>query len=308
MEKLRAIVITGPTASGKSWLATELARRLPLEIVNVDSAQVYRQMDIGTAKPGPDLRREIPHHLIDIRDPSEPYSVADFCKDAIRVIREISERGNTALLTGGTMLYLKALREGLSELPPANDEVRGDIARLARQEGWEAVHRRLAEVDPQAAARIHPGDPQRLQRALEVYELTGTPLTALHRAGAAALPLRLLEIVIWPPDRQVLHRCIRDRFLGMLAAGFLDEVRALHRRGDLQADLPAIKAVGYRQAWAYLEGELDYETMQEKAIIATRQLAKRQFTWLRGWRGMQLLDSPDMDQALKIVRAASILE
>jgi tRNA dimethylallyltransferase len=278
-----------------------------MEIVSVDSAQVYRTMDIGTAKPGAAILEEIPHHLIDIRDPLNPYSAADFRLDAIRLITDIQARGKIPLLVGGTMLYLKALKEGIADLPGADERIRAEIVDMAKAKGWSAVHERLSEVDPDAARRINPNDPQRLQRALEVYEITGKSITSLHQAGKTACPFELFEIAIIPPDRAVLHQRIEERFDKMLAQGFMEEVKYLFGRGDLCAELPAIKAVGYRQAWAYLRGETDYETMRGKAIIATRQLAKRQYTWLRSWNTLNLIDSPNRPQVLKILEGASIL-
>jgi tRNA dimethylallyltransferase len=301
------VVITGPTACGKSDLAVEIARECGMEIISVDSAQVYRTMDIGTAKPGSAILEEIPHHLIDIRDPLNPYSAADFRLDAIRFIRDIQARGKIPMLTGGTMLYLKALKEGIADLPGANERIRAEIVDMAKARGWTAVHERLSEVDPEAAQRISPNDPQRLQRALEVFEITGKSITSLHQSGKTACPFKLLEIAIVPPDRAILHRRIEERFDKMLAQGFMGEVEHLVGRGDLCAELPSIKAVGYRQAWAHLSGEIDYETMREKAIIATRQLAKRQYTWLRSWNSLNLIDSPNRPQVLKILEGASIL-
>jgi tRNA dimethylallyltransferase len=301
------VVITGPTACGKSDLAVEIARECGMEIISVDSAQVYPSMDIGTAKPDSAILEEIPHHLIDIRDPLNPYSAADFRLDAIRLIGDIQARGKIAMLTGGTMLYLKALREGIADLPGANERIRAEIVDMAKAKGWTAVHERLSEVDPEAAQRISPNDPQRLQRALEVFEITGKSITSLHQSGKTACPFRLVEIAIVPPDRAILHRRIEERFDKMLARGFMGEVEHLVDRGDLCAELPSIKAVGYRQAWAHLSGEIDYETMREKAIIATRQLAKRQYTWLRSWNSLNLIDSPNRPQVLKILEGASIL-
>ncbi len=305
--KSQVVVITGPTACGKSDLALELAREFAMEIVSVDSAQVYRTMDIGTAKPGAGILEEIPHHLIDIRDPLNPYSAAEFRLDAIRRITDILARGRIPLLTGGTMLYLKALKEGIAELPAANEEIRARIANMAKADGWSAVHSRLSEVDPEAANRIDPNDPQRLQRALEVYEITGESISSLHQSGKTGCPFSLLEIAIIPPDRSSLHQRIEQRFDKMLDRGFLEEVERLVGRGDLCAALPSIKAVGYRQAWAHIHGEIDHVTMREKAIIATRQLAKRQYTWLRSWKGLNIIDSPDRLQVLKILEGASIL-
>ena len=302
-----ALVITGPTACGKSDLALEIARRLPVEIVSVDSAQVYRDMDIGTAKPSNDVQFEIPHHLIDIRDPSEPYSAADFRQDAIAAVQDIQARGKIPLLVGGTMLYLKALKDGMATLPPANEEIRARITDLAAQKGWGVVHEKLQDVDPEAAMRINPNDPQRLQRALEVYEITGKSLTAHHRKATSPCPFELLEIAIMPPDRALLHQRIEARFDVMLESGFLREVKMLRDRGDLHENLPSIKAVGYRQIWSHLQGNIDYSTMREMAIVATRQLAKRQFTWLRSWKDLHVIESPDIEETLKILNSASIL-
>ena len=302
-----ALVITGPTACGKSDLALEIARRFPVEIVSVDSAQVYREMDIGTAKPSNDIQLEIPHHLIDIRDPSEPYSAADFRQDAIAAVKDIQARDKIPLLVGGTMLYLKALKDGMATLPPANEEIRARITDLAKRQGWGVVHEKLRDVDPESAMRINPNDPQRLQRALEVYEITGKSLTAHHRKETPPCPFELLEIAIMPPDRALLHQKIEARFDVMLESGFLREVGILYDRGDLDENLPSIKAVGYRQVWSHLQGNIDYSTMREKAIIATRQLAKRQFTWLRSWKDLHVIESPDIDETLKILNGASIL-
>lgn len=303
----KVIVITGPTACGKTELVLQLARQFAIEVVSVDSAQVYRGMDIGTAKPDASILSEIPHHLIDIRDPKDPYSAADFRLNAIQIIKDIQARGNCALLSGGTMLYLKALKEGIAKLPPRNDEVRAGILEIATQRGWDFVHKRLQEVDPEAAARINPNDRQRIQRALEVYELTGKSMTSLHRLGETGCPFELVEIAIFPPDRKELHNRIAMRFDQMLDQGLLEEVRRLIERGDLHDGLPAIKSVGYRQVWAYLQGDLDYVTMREKAIAGTRQLAKRQYTWLRGWKNLNIIDTPDRFQVLKILERASIL-
>jgi tRNA dimethylallyltransferase len=272
----------GPTACGKTGVAVELVQRLPLEIISVDSALVYRGMDIGTAKPDAETLRIAPHRLIDIRDPSEVYSAAEFRDDALREMEAIRVRGNTPLLVGGTMLYFRALQQGLSDLPGADSGVRAQLEAEAREKGWQAMHTRLRRVDPQSAARIHPNDPQRIQRALEVYELSGLPLSELCAAGRQAPPAyRFLKIILAPEQRKVLHERIRQRFELMLAQGFLDEVRRLRARRDLNPGLPSMRAVGYRQAWAYLEGELSQEEWVERAVIATRQYAKRQLTWLR---------------------------
>ncbi len=277
-----AILLMGPTASGKTDLALEIARRFDVEIVSVDSAMVYRGMDIGTAKPDAATLAAFPHHLIDILDPSECYSAARFREDALRVMAQIGANGRIPLLVGGTMLYFRALFQGLSALPDADPAVREALEREAAALGWHAMHARLGEIDPVAAARIHPNDPQRIQRALEVYELTGRPLSELQRQkNETAFPWRALRIALFPAERGVLHARIAQRFDQMLELGFIDEVRALYERGDLDPGMPSMRAVGYRQAWDYLDGRLDREQMRERAIIATRQLAKRQMTWLR---------------------------
>jgi len=306
--RLSAVCIMGPTASGKSDLAIEIARRVPAEIITVDSAQVYEGLDIGSAKPNAALRQEIPHHLLDIRDPATPYSAADFRADALIKVAEIRARGAVPLLTGGTMLYFKALKDGLAQMPVADEGIRREIAAFAEKQGWPAVHKRLEEVDPVAAARIHENDPQRLQRALEVYQISGHSLTYWQSKEMPACPFRLVEIAVIPPDRALLHKKIAARFHQMLELGFLAEVEALCARGDLSANLPAIKAVGYRQAWSYLAGDLSYDEMIERAIIATRQLAKRQYTWLRGWKNIHQIQTTNTAEALKILQVGSILD
>jgi tRNA dimethylallyltransferase len=296
-----AVLLLGPTACGKSALAMALAGQLRLEIVSVDSAQVYRGMDIGTAKPGPDERSRVPHHLLDLREPDQPYSAADFVGDATRAIAGIRGRGRLPLAVGGTMLYARALRGGLSDLPPADAAVRARIEAQARQAGWPALHARLREVDAATAARLPPNDSQRIQRALEVFELTGTPLSRLH--GAARGPgLPLSTIALLPADRAELHRRIERRFDQMLAAGFLDEVRRLAARG-LDADLPSLRSVGYRQALRHLRGETTLAQFRAEAIAATRQLARRQLTWLRAMADARRVD-PFSPSALDDVRAA----
>jgi len=278
----RAILLMGPTGAGKTDAALALAARLPVEIVSVDSAMVYRGLDIGTAKPDAAARARVPHHLIDIRDPAERYSVAEFVRDATQAIAAVAARGRSALLVGGTMLYFRALQSGLAALPAADQGLRAELARRARAEGWPALHAELARVDPAAAARIRPNDAQRIQRALEVYRLTGRPLSEAQRQdlkGAAGGGF--LKLVLAPPERATLSARLEARFDAMLAAGLLAEVEALKRRGDLDAELPALRAVGYRQLWAHLEGACDLRTARELAIRATRQLAKRQYTWLK---------------------------
>jgi len=296
-----ALLLLGPTGSGKSALALALARHVPLEIVSVDSAQVYRGLDIGSAKPSAAERAAVPHHLIDLRDPAEPYSAADFVRDAGAAIDAIRARGRLPLLVGGTMLYAKALRDGLSTLPAADAALRAALEAEAARDGWPALHARLARVDPASAARLAPHDAQRIQRALEVHAITGVPLSALQRAGGT--PRRDLEIfALVPGDRAVLHATLAARFDAMLAAGFLDEVRRLAARGDLSADLPALRSVGYRQAWAHLGGETDDAEFRAAAIAATRRLAKRQLTWLRSLAPAAGVD-PQAADPLPLLRA-----
>ena len=275
------ILLMGPTASGKTDLAIELAKALNGDLISVDSALVYRGLDIGSAKP------DYPHHLIDIRDPAQPYSAADFVSDAVPLINQFVAEGKVPILVGGTMLYFKALLEGLNEMPSADPAIRAQIEGEAEREGWPALHAKLLAVDPVSAARIHPNHSQRLARALEVYRTSGIPLSVWQsHQQVAPLPaerFRLLQIGLCPQDRSVLHERIALRFEHMMAAGFLDEVRHLHQRGDLNADLPAIRAVGYRQLWEHLEGAVSLEEAITRGIAATRQLAKRQLTWLRKW-------------------------
>jgi len=280
-ERIRVLAIMGPTAVGKTELAAELAREFDGEIVSVDSAQVYVGMDIGTAKPGLELRAEIPHHLIDIRDPALAYSAAEFADDAREAVTEIAGRGRLPILAGGTMLYFRALLEGLSPMPSADPALRAELDRLQAEEGSPGLHRRLAAVDPGSARRLHPNDPQRIKRALEVFRLTGRPLAELQAGGGEAPDWRVFRLALAPPQRERLHRRIAERFHGMLERGFLDEVRCLYERGDLDDSLPSVRSVGYRQAWRHLEGRLDHGEMVARGIAATRQLAKRQCTWLR---------------------------
>jgi len=289
----KAYCILGPTASGKSRLAFALARELPIEIVSVDSAQVYRRMDIGTAKPSPEERARVPHHLIDILDPDESYSAGRFRADAIRAVEGIFSRNRIPLLVGGTMLYYRALVAGLDELPAANSAIRKDIDAQAAKRGWPALHADLARVDPAAARRIAPLDAQRIQRALEVWRATGKPLSALQRGGEGSLPFALQTFALLPADRGELHRRIAERFRAMLDAGLIEEVRALRERFRLSAAMPSMRCVGYRQVWDYLEGAYDLTTLREKAIAATRQLAKRQLTWLRSFKDATALAEPD---------------
>ncbi|HGI5918810.1 TPA: tRNA (adenosine(37)-N6)-dimethylallyltransferase MiaA [Yersinia enterocolitica] len=296
-----AIFIMGPTASGKTALSIALRQRLPVELVSVDSALIYRGMDIGTAKPSAEELALAPHRLIDIRDPAESYSAADFRKDALKEMADITAAGRIPLLVGGTMLYFKALLDGLSPLPSADPQVRQRIEQQAAELGWEALHQQLAEIDPVAAARIHPNDLQRLSRALEVFFISGKTLTELTKISGETLPYRVHQFAIAPVSRELLHQRIELRFHQMLDAGFETEARALFDRGDLHTDMPAIRCVGYRQMWSYLSGEIDYDDMVYRGICATRQLAKRQMTWLRGWGSVQWLDSDKPGEALDSV-------
>jgi tRNA dimethylallyltransferase len=304
-----AVCLMGPTAAGKTDLGVTLVEQLPMDIISVDSVMVYRGMDIGSAKPDSATLARAPHRLIDIRDPAEAYSAAQFREDALREMAEISGEGRFPLLVGGTMLYFRALLSGLSSLPSADAEIRTRLEAEAEVEGWASLHRRLAEVDAAAATRIHPNDPQRIQRALEVYELTGVPLSELQQQQQVdqALPYRIIKLAVAPADRSILHQRIAQRFEQMLREGLVEEVESLRQRGDLHLDLPALRAVGYRQVWEFLDGDIDYTEMIERGIIATRQLAKRQFTWLRSEQSLTLLDSLDgrlRDKALKYLDGA----
>lgn len=301
-----AILLVGPTAAGKTDLAIALHERLGCELISVDSAMVYRGMDIGSAKPSAEELARAPHRLIDIRDPAEPYSAADFREDALREIAEITASGRVPLLVGGTMMYLKQLLHGVANLPSSDPAVRAELEAEAEAHGLAALHEALARVDPPSAARIHPNDPQRLMRALEVYRLSGRPLSELWaEQRPETFPWRTLSIGLAPADRAVLHERIARRFDAMLAGGFIEEVAALKARGDLHPELPSMKSVGYRQVWAYLDGEHDRETLRQRGIVATRQLAKRQLTWMRSWEGLDWVDSqgPDpLGDVLKLVR------
>lgn len=304
----RLLALAGPTASGKTDAALALAARIPCEIVSVDSALVYRGMDIGTAKPTAAERAAVPHHLIDIRDPSQAYSAAEFAADAQRLVGEINARGRVALLVGGTMLYFKALFEGLDAMPPADPDLRRQIEAEAQQRGWAALHADLAQADPATAARLSPNDSQRIQRALEVWRTTGRPLSEFHR-GASAGGLRPAGLLsLEPTDRAWLHQRVAERFDAMLAQGFLDEVRQLRARGDLHPGLPSMRSVGYRQAWQALDEGWPPAELRDRGIFATRQLAKRQLTWLRGMkRSVIACDAPDAREqvvalALEVLR------
>jgi tRNA dimethylallyltransferase len=272
----------GPTASGKSALAMKLAEHFPVEIISVDSAQVYRDMNVGTAKPGHEDLARVPHHLIDVLAPTERYSAAQFADDANRLIAEIRERGKLPLLVGGTMLYFKALTQGLNDLPVANPAVRAAIDARAAERGWPRLHEELAAIDPVTAARLQPADRQRIQRALEVFQISGRPLsTLLEGSSREATTTNFLRMALVPSERAALHSRIAQRFDAMLDAGLIDEVRSLRERYALTPDLPAMRAVGYRQVWSYLDGVIDIATLRNQGIFATRQLAKRQLTWLR---------------------------
>jgi tRNA dimethylallyltransferase len=302
----RAVLLMGPTGAGKSELAVQLAREFPFEIVSVDSALVYRGMDIGTAKPDAQTRRGVPHHLIDIRDPAASYSAGEFLLDAVAVMEDIWTRGRQPLFVGGTMLYFHALTAGIADLPQGDPAVRAEIDAHAAAAGWADVHRELALVDPDAAARIHINDPQRIQRALEVYKLTGQPISRLQQSRTSVLAgIEVAEFALAPAERNVLHARIQTRFDAMLAAGFVDEVRGLRERSDLDAEHPSMRAVGYRQVWRFLEGQYALEEASDQAIAATRQLAKRQLTWLRARERAQWFDSAHPDVASMISNALS---
>ena len=300
-----AVLLMGPTASGKTPLALALARVLPLEVVSVDSAQIYRDMNVGTAKPSPSERAAVPHHLIDIIDPTESYSAARFRADALRLMKEITARGRIPLLAGGTMLYFKALREGLSELPESDAAVRGRIDAEAAVCGWPSMHAELAKIDASTAMRLKPNDAQRIQRALEIYRVTGKPMSQLLGRTRSALPFRLLELALVPSDRGELHRRIEFRFDAMLERGLVEELRALRERYALRPGLPSMRCVGYRQAWQHVEGEFGRDELRDRGIFATRQLAKRQLTWLRAMKTVRSFDclAEDLDaEALDYVR------
>ena len=297
-----AIFLMGPTASGKTDLAIQLHQQLPVEVISVDSALIYRGMDIGTAKPSKAELALAPHRLIDICDPAESYSAANFRTDALREMQEISAQGKIPLLVGGTMLYYKALLEGLSPLPSADDKVRSEIEAKAALIGWGGLHQELSKIDPISAQRINPNDSQRINRALEVFYLTGKTLTELTAQKGEALPYDILQFAIAPEQREVLHLRIEQRFHKMIELGFQQEVEKLYRRPDLNENLPSIRCVGYRQMWEYLRGDYDHDEMVFRGICATRQLAKRQITWLRGWTSpIQWLDSLQPAQALEKV-------
>ena len=299
-----AVLLMGPTASGKSALALDLAAQFPVEIVSVDSAQVYRGLDVGTAKPSRAIRESVPHHLVDVCDPADTYSAGRFRRDVLRLVAEIRGRGRVPLLVGGTMLYFRALTRGIAPLPEANAELRARIDARARDLGWPALHAELAARDPEAAARIRPADGQRIQRALEVLELTGRRLSDLQKLAEPA-PLSLAAFALLPVGREELYRRIDRRFLGMMEEGFLDEVRSLRKRDDLNKDLPSLRAVGYRQLWAHLAGECDLDAAIADGQRATRNLAKRQLTWLNADKCLHWLRSLEDQELAPIKRAVA---
>ena len=308
-----AVLVMGPTAAGKTELAIELKEALDGELVSVDSAMVYRGMDIGTAKPDAATLARAPHRLIDICDPAKPYSAADFREDALAAMDDIVAAGRTPILVGGTMLYFAALCTGMADMPPASPGIREALAARLDREGADALHRELAAVDPEAAQRMHPNNRQRLIRALEVYQVAGRPISSLWKRNdhpAATVSYRILPVVLAPPQRVDLHERIRQRFLGMLSEGLIQEVERLQCRGDLSPALPSIRAVGYRQTWEYLNGKTSYSEMVDRALAATRQLAKRQLTWLRRWSGSHWIPSGDpycLEKALKIIETGATL-
>ena len=297
----KAIFLMGPTASGKTDLAIRLAQECKCEIISVDSALIYKGMDIGTAKPTAEEQALAPHLLVDIIDPKQSYSAGDFRDDALRLMQEIVARGNTPLLVGGTMLYYKALVEGLSPLPSANADIRADIERQVAESSWQALHDELRTIDPVSAERIHVNDPQRLSRAIEVYRISGKSMTELTSVKSDPIPFDIQQFAIAPAEKSVLHERIERRFDLMLAGGFEQEVRQLFKRDDLHLDLPSMRCVGYRQMWEYIEGKLDRDEMRFRGVVATRQLAKRQMTWLRGWKQeITWLESADLNNFEKI--------
>ena len=301
------VFLLGPTASGKTALALKLAKKLDVEIISVDSALVYTQMDVGTSKPSAEELASVPHHLIDIISPENAYSAADFRADALRLIKDIQSRGRVPLLVGGTMLYFRALEQGLSTLPSADEALRQMLEQELKEKGVQHMHERLAAIDPESAARIHPNDPQRITRAIEVYELSGKPMSVWWaEQQAQSFPYPLLKIGLAPVERAILHERIARRFEQMLQQGFVDEVKQLRENPMLNLDLPSMRCVGYRQVWQYLDGDFNYETMKDKGIAATRQLAKRQLTWMRSEKNLVLFDSeaPDLlDRVWKTIEA-----
>lgn len=300
-----AIFLMGPTASGKTALAVDLVENYNCEIISVDSALVYKDMDIGTAKPDAELQARAPHRLIDLIDPAEAYSAANFREDALREMADITAKGKVPLLVGGTMMYFKFLRDGAAQLPKANEDIRQKLLAEGEANGWPFMHAKLAEIDPVSALRLKPRDSQRIQRALEVFEVSGKTLTQFwQEQDEQPLPYEVTNFAVMPKERKTLHKRIAQRYKIMMKQGFIDEVKKLYARGDLHEELPSIRCVGYRQVWQYLQGEMDYDEMVERGIIATRQLAKRQVTWLRSWPDLHWLDTEDpnlMQSALKIL-------
>lgn len=305
MQQLPIICLMGPTASGKTDLAIQLCQHLNTEVISVDSALVYKGMDIGSAKPNAEELALAPHRLIDLIDPADSYSAADFRRDALDNIAQLHSQGKIPLLVGGTMMYFKALLEGLSPLPNADQAIRAELEQEAQVKGWALLHQELTHVDPVAATKINENDSQRINRALEVYRLTGKPMSELQKVKSEPLPFDVLQFAIAPSDRAVLHQRIEKRFKIMLDMGFEKEVLALYTRKDLHPDLPSIRCVGYRQMWDYLAGEDDYDEMVFKGIAATRQLAKRQLTWLRGWQNITWLESGDEENLQRVLSSLS---
>ncbi|WJJ94125.1 tRNA (adenosine(37)-N6)-dimethylallyltransferase MiaA [Neopusillimonas aromaticivorans] len=304
------LCLSGPTAAGKSASTLAIASHWPVEIITVDSATIYRGMDIGTAKPSREEQAQVPQHLLDIRDPSESYSAAEFCNDATTLIEQIRGRGRIPLLCGGTMMYYKALREGLNDLPGADPALRAELEAEAEKSGWPALHARLAEVDPVTAARLAPNDSQRIQRALEIWHLSGQPMSVLLQHGRPGAPQsdhQYVTISLEPSDRLALHQRIARRYQQMLEHGLVEEVRHLYERGDLHPGLPSVRCVGYRQLWDYLDGKIDKTQAIEQAIAATRQLAKRQLTWLRAQPDRIVVDCLAPDAAARVLDTVSQL-
>ncbi|MDQ8039262.1 MAG: tRNA (adenosine(37)-N6)-dimethylallyltransferase MiaA [Rickettsiella sp.] len=296
------VCLMGPTATGKTDLAIELIQQLPAEIISVDSAMIYREMNIGTAKPTPDILKQAPHRLIDIRDPSQAYSAGNFCEDVLVAIEDIFKKKHIPLLVGGTMLYFHVLQQGIAVLPKANPKLRQQLQQELKKQGLEKLYIRLKVIDPKTAQRIHPNDPQRILRALEVAEITGQTLTEIQQSqSCTSLSYQFINIALIPDDRGHHHQIIKNRFQNMLAQGFIEEVENLFERSDLNSDLPSIRTVGYRQIWRYLASELSHTEMQERAIIATRQLAKRQMTWLRSWKNLYMLSTNEKNKCKKFI-------
>jgi len=299
----KAVFLMGPTAAGKTALAMDLYDKLPCELISVDSALIYKGMDVGTAKPTATELAKYPHHLVDIIDPSESYSAAQFREDVLSLMQDIVARGKMPVLVGGTMMYFNALTKGMAKLPQADESIRADISQTAERDGWPAVHKLLQEVDPESAARLAPNDSQRLQRALEVYRISGKTLTThWQEQQQQKLPFDVLNLAIMPKERKTLHQRIEQRFNIMLEQGFIEEVQALYDRGDLNLELPSMRCVGYRQAWMYINGDIDHKTMTEKGVVATRQLAKRQITWLRSWQDLHWFDLEATDLTARVLK------